>query len=285
MGDEANLVLIKTMKICIAGKNNIAISGAAFLLTNNLVESSDLFVLFNQSDTGVDSFQKSFKKFCLEEKLRQTSLEEVYSIKDLILISLEFDRIIAVNKFASRRLYNIHFSLLPKYKGMYTSSLPILHGENYSGVTLHEIDDGIDTGDIIDQIKFEIGDEDTARDLYFKYIHFGIKLFKQNIEKLLSGSFSKTPQPALGSTYYSKKSIDYSNLEIDLRKTAFEVRNQIRAFCFKEYQIPQVEGFAVSSAKILNIKSTQKPGTVVNETKNYIEIATVDYNLRLCKQL
>ena len=56
--------------------------------------------------------------------------------------------------FLNARLYNIHFSYLPAYKGMFTSALPIKNGEVDSGVTLHKIESGIDTGDIIDQIKF-----------------------------------------------------------------------------------------------------------------------------------
>ena len=62
---------------------------------------------------------------------------------------------------------------------MFTSSLPLLYGDEYSGVTLHKIDDGIDTGDIIDQIKFNISSIDSARDLYFKYLENGLILLKK----------------------------------------------------------------------------------------------------------
>lgn len=72
---------------------------------------------------------------------------------DLIFISLEFDKIVNPDLFKDARLYNIHFSLLPSYKGMYTSAIPILNGEEMVGVTFHEIDKGIDTGNIIAQKK------------------------------------------------------------------------------------------------------------------------------------
>ena len=271
------------MIVCVAGKNNIAINAVEFLLREKLVAENELIVIFNRTDEGKDSFQKSFRKFCMERHLRIGVLEELFQIENLILISLEFDRIIPVQKFCSQKLYNIHFSLLPKYKGMFTSALPILHGENHSGVTLHEIDMGIDTGDIIAQMKFTIGADSTARDLYLKYIKFGTDLFKENIGNLLVGNFNKQPQSSLNSSYYSKKSVDYANLQIDLKKTAFEIKNQVRAFNFKEYQMPVIFEKIIDSAVILSDKSTLKTGTIINETEKYIDIATIDYNLRLNK--
>ena len=102
-------------------------------------------------------------------------------------------------------LYAITFCLpcskdVYKRQGTYTSVTPILNGDMYSGVTLHEIDKGIDTGDIIAQIKFEIGINDTARDLYFKYNQYGFQLFKENIDSLIKNSFISRQQSKLGST-------------------------------------------------------------------------------------
>lgn len=84
------------------------------------------------------------------------SLEEAYSIENLLLLSVEFDRIVQISKFLSDKIFNIHFSLLSKYKGMYSSVLPILHGERKTGVTLHRIRHGIDTGEIIAQEEVDI---------------------------------------------------------------------------------------------------------------------------------
>jgi methionyl-tRNA formyltransferase len=272
------------MFICIAGKNNIAIECTAFMLANQIASLDKLYVCFNDDDRGTETSIKSFRKYCSALGLEQTSMEHLKKIDDLILISLEYDKLIPVTEFSSRRLYNIHFSLLPKYKGMYTSAIPILEGEKYSGVTLHEIDQGIDTGDIIAQLEFEIDDDDTCKDLYIKYMHFGAILFKENISKLLSGNYESTLQPPEDSTYYSRKSINYSNIVIDLSKTAFEIRNQIRAFNFEEYQIPEVYGCKIISAEIMSTRSLERPGTIVTDTLGFIEIATIDYNVRLKKQ-
>ena len=110
---------------------------------------------------------------------------------------------------------------------------------------------------------------------------FSIQESMKNIAKLLSGQVSSYPQSANGSTYYSKKSIDYTCLEIDLRQTAEQIKNQIRAFTFPEYQVPKVLDCYVNAADISSKKSTEKPGTLIQSGLDTISIATVDYDLTL----
>lgn len=272
----------KVTTVCIAGKNNIAVNGLNFLMSlySNKI---DLCFLPNPTDDGVNGWQLSFKKFGEEKKIRRASLEELYETEDLIFISLEYSEIIDPKKFRTDRLFNIHFSLLPKYKGMYTSALPIINGEEESGVTLHKIDTGIDTGDIIDQIRFQISEDDTARDLYENYLENGFFLLERNIDKLLDKTFSSAAQPINGASYYSKKSIDYKAVKISFFKTAFEVRNQFRAFTFREYQLPKFEDWEIINTKILSERSINKPGSVVRENEESIVVSTIDYNIKLFK--
>lgn len=271
------------MYICIAGGNNIAVQCTDYLLSNKLVSEKDLLVSFNKTDQGIDHFQRSFKKYCYAKALKETSLHELCDISNLVLISLQYNRIIPVSNFKSRSLFNIHYSMLPKYKGMYTSVWPILNGDETSGVSLHEIDSGIDTGNIVDQAQIAIDCEDTARDLYFKYTDCGIALFKKNIMRLLSTGYTARKQEANGSTYYSRSSLNFSDITIDLNKTAFEIKNQIRAFNFREYQIPCIFSHEIVAAEIQDSRTIQTPGSILHENEQYIEIATVDFDLRLIK--
>lgn len=140
-------------KICIAGKNNIAVEITKYLKKKDDIE---ILAIPNSADNGIDGWQKSFYKFCLENSIPIISLEEAHKIENLIFLSLEFDKIVKPYEFLSDKLFNIHFSLLPKYKGMYTSALPILNNEKETGVTLHKIDTGIDTGEIIAQRKIKM---------------------------------------------------------------------------------------------------------------------------------
>ncbi len=271
------------MKVCIAGKNDIATRFTMWLLKENIIDKKDLVVCFNKSDNGFDSFQHSFRKYCKEQNLLEASLDQLYSIEQLRFFSLEFDRIIDIHKFASDNLYNIHFSLLPSYKGVYTSAWPLLNGEDKSGVTLHVIDQGIDTGDIIAQHEFPVKDNDNCRDMYFKYTKYGTDLLKENFLKVVKGDYITQKQSASGSSYYSKSSINYANLEIDLNKTAYEIRNQIRAFTFAEYQVPVIHEYQINSSEILGSSSQLKPGTILHMADAHIDITTIDYDLRLIK--
>jgi methionyl-tRNA formyltransferase len=164
---------------------------------------------------------------------------------------------------------------------MYTSAWPILNNELVSGVTLHRIDQGIDTGDIIEQTEFAIGDLTTSRELYFKYMSYGLDLIKENLPAVLQGNFKSFPQTSNGASYYSTKSIDYKNLTIDLNKTAFEITLQLRAFSFVEYQIPTVYGRKIISWRISTERSSQKPGMVMREQNKGITISTIDFDLDL----
>jgi len=271
------------MKIVIAGKNNIAVECTKWLLSTQVINRSDLLVIFNKNDNGLGTFQQSFKKYSEENKLTSVSLQDIYKMKDLLFFSLEYDQIIEPSKFSSNRLFNIHFSLLPKYRGMYTSAWPILNDEKYSGTTLHEIDTGIDTGKIIDQQKFLIDTQDTSRNLYLKYINSGISIFKENFNTLKENQYKSEMQNEKKASYYSKFSIDYNNLVINLNETSHNICNQIRAFNFKEFQIPTIYNNEIKTSEALLSTSNEKAGTLINNTDKFIDIATLDYDLRLYK--
>lgn len=145
------------MKICIAGKNDIAVSALNYLIDDLNIPQNDICVICNKTESGIDGWQKSLYKAAIDKGIFVVALSQVYEINDLLFLSLEFDQIVNPKKFQTKKLYNIHFSNLPSYKGMYTSVMPLINGENMCGVTLHKIDDGIDTGDIIAQKLFAIG--------------------------------------------------------------------------------------------------------------------------------
>ncbi|WP_326981889.1 formyltransferase family protein [Chryseobacterium sp. MYb264] len=270
-------------KICISGKNNIAVDIAEYILHNH--HDVDLVAIFNKNDNGKNGFQRSFKSFCNINNIQEVSLDDVYEEKELIFLSLEFDKIIKPELFKTTELFNIHFSLLPEYKGMYTSALPILHGNNYTGVTLHKIDRGIDTGDILDQVRFEITDHLKSEELYKLYTSHGTEIIKKNINSIIAKQYLTSKQDANKSTYYSVSAIDYRNLKIDLNQTAFKIQRQINAFYFPSYQIPVVNGFEIYNTDILPEKSNVKPGKILKDEQFFLDISTIDYNIRLYKDL
>lgn len=272
----------KNTFVCIAGKNNVACDSLSFLVDSGMVPKEMIMALPN---SGKDvSWMKSLRNTARKNGVKLLDeISQLYKIRNLIFISLEYDKIIDVSRFASKELFNIHFSKLPAYKGCYTSAWPILNGEEESGVTLHVIDSGIDTGDSIDQIVFPVRINATARDLYFRYNSCAFELFKKNISSLLNKKYDSFAQPSRGGSYYSRHSLDFGNLHISLDGTAFQLHNRVRAFIFPEYQLPEVCGHRIIKSEITGRPSTKKTGSIVSENKKFIEIATIDYNVRLFK--
>ncbi|MBO4340645.1 MAG: hypothetical protein J5835_04370 [Bacteroidales bacterium] len=269
------------MRICVGGKNEIAISVCEYLAGRFPV--SQLYVVPARCDGGEDTFQRSLKKYALGRGITVTTLDEVCKWEDLVFFSVEFDRILDVRKFRSDRLFNIHLSLLPKYKGVYTSALPILNGDSETGVTFHRIERGIDTGDIIAQRTLKIEDEETCESLMSKLYRAGAALVIENIDRVILGKYSARRQPLRGSSYYSKSAIDYAHLEVDLNQTADYIDRQIRAYHFRAYQLPVVFGHPIMHAAFTTDKSSLPPGRIISESETMLRISTVDYDLLLYK--
>jgi methionyl-tRNA formyltransferase len=269
--------------ICIAGKYQVACEALRYLVKSKLFLKENICALLSAEKINIYGME-NFKNVTAELGVRVLNdISELYKIENLVFFSLEFDKIINPEKFISKELFNIHFSKLPTYKGVLTSVWPLINGDKKSGVTLHKIDKGIDTGNIIGQIEFPIDITDTCRDLYFKYHKYGLELFRKNIKKVLVKHYIEKTQDVYGSTYYSRESINYSELKVNLKQSAYQVHNQVRAFIFNEYQLPMILGFKISKSELTNQRSVKPAGSLVKETKEYLQVSTRDYDLILAK--
>ena len=146
-------------------------------------------------------------------------------------------------------------SLLPKYRGCHTNFLQIYNSEKISGVTLHKIDAGIDSGDIIDQVKFKIKINDTAYDNYKKLIKLSIILFKKNFNKIINKKYSLRKQILSNGSYYSRDSVNYKKkIKINMKDFSVRTHNKIRSLIFPAYQYPLVNGIRVAKSVYRNKK-------------------------------
>tara|TARA_B100000795_G_scaffold241191_1_gene203812 strand:+ start:1004 stop:2206 length:1203 start_codon:yes stop_codon:yes gene_type:complete len=263
--------------VCIAGKNEIAVFGLHLLVKT--IGRENVRVCLNSDDNDHPSWQPSLSRHADELGVQINDLSDLYSQAGLIFLSLEFDKIINPSKFVSDQLFNIHFSMLPAYKGMYTSYWPILNGEKFSGITLHKIDLGIDTGNIISQIKINLKDEMTSRDLYVRSLQESKMLLKQNLNSILNQTYTEKKQQTRDSTYFSKKSVDFSSLSIDFKQTAQSVCNHVKAYHFREYQTPYIDGYKIINGILLKKKSSKKPGQY-SVHNDYLILSTIDYDVK-----
>lgn len=265
--------------LVIAGKNNIAVY--ALYQSVNFLGKDNVCIVCNKTETGVATWQLSLREEARKIGVEELTIEEVYCLDKAVFISLEFDQIIKTEKFTSSELFNIHFSKLPAYKGMYTAVWPILNGEINTAVTLHKIDNGIDTGDIVDQLEFSINPDNTSKDLYLNYIKYACILFDRSFHRLMNGSIKSLSQKSKLSSYYSKDSIDYSSLEVNFYQTAWQIQSYVRAFSFRNYQLIELLSHRVVKVEILEEKSVAKPGTCIDKNEVFALYSTVDYDVKL----
>src|SRR5438128_1100884 len=126
----------KTSLVAICGKGKIAVSALrhVYQLLSASILDFRLVVCPTRDDRGYDTWRPSLSKAARSIDVDVVELDSLFGEEGLLLISLEFDQILKVHKFTSKRLFNIHFSKLPKYRGVYTSTLQVLNGEAESGV-------------------------------------------------------------------------------------------------------------------------------------------------------
>jgi len=242
------------MNICIAGKNECSIN-AIKILTEQNIKRKNIYILPNSSDNGKDNWQPSLKRFARMNKFKIVTIDKLYEIRELIFFSIEYEKIIDVNKFKSKKLFNFHFSLLPKYRGCHTNFLQLYNGEKYSGVTLHKINNGIDAGDVIDQQKFKIGLNDTAYDNYFRLMKCSVTLFKKNINNILNSNYKLKRQNLSKGKYFKRNSVNYKKiLKFNIGKPSLKLHNKIRSLIFPPYQIPVVNGKQIKKSLYKNNK-------------------------------
>lgn len=129
-------------------------------------------------------------------------------------------------EYAKYGCINIHGSLLPRYRGAAPIQRCVLDGEKYAGVTSMQMDEGLDTGDMLLWEKTEIGENETAGELFDRLAPMGAELLIKTLVALEKGELSPERQDDEKSTYASM--LDKTLSPVDWGKSAQEVHNQIR---------------------------------------------------------
>ena len=139
-------------------------------------------------------------------------------------------------KVAPRGSVNLHFAPLPRYRGSFPGAWAIINGENKHGVTLHYMDPGVDSGDVIDRELVEIDPEDTGRMLYEKCEQVGLALVRRAWPKIVSGTAQSMPQSEPDSLYYDRN-YPYGGV-INFGWTARQIYDYVRAMTFPPFPNP-----------------------------------------------
>ncbi len=123
---------------------------------------------------------------------------------------------------------NIHASVLPRWRGAAPIQRAIEAGDTYTGVTIMQMDEGLDTGDMLLEERVAITSDDTAASLHDKLAQVGAKLIVESLTRLTQGTLTPQPQPSDGVTYAAK--LDKAEAALDLSLDAQTLARRIRAF-------------------------------------------------------
>lgn len=146
-----------------------------------------------------------------------------------IIISVLYDKIFKKDILEHKKCYNFHPGILPDYRGTGICSWVIINEEQYHGVTLHVIDEGVDTGAIIQINKIPVLLSDTAFSLFTKTENIIFEMFQQWYHKLLASEYTSTKQLTTNKKpLYKRKHLKYA---MNLTKFA-------RAFYFPDKEPP-----------------------------------------------
>ena len=169
---------------------------------------------------------------------------------------------------------NVHASLLPKYRGAAPIQYAIIKGEKESGVTIMQMDIGMDTGAMLDKVVVPIEENTTMGELHDALREQGAALLLEVIDKIATGTAVAEPQDDAQATYATL--LDRSMEHIDWSKTAQEVHNLIRGFnpapsTFTK--LPNGKSLKIWGSKMTDKSSAAAAGTVIETGKHSFFVA------------
>lgn len=177
---------------------------------------------------------------------------------------------------------NLHGSLLPMYRGAAPIQWAVINGEKVSGNTTMLMDVGLDTGDMILKDEIEITYNMTAGELYDILKVKGADLLIKSIEGIADGSI--IPEAQGNETFYAKP-LDKNIANIDWNKNPAEIHNLVRGLnpwpiAYTNYNNERMK---IYETEVVLEKTTKKPGTILDVSKNGIKVACKESVLNIKK--
>ncbi|PMP69175.1 MAG: methionyl-tRNA formyltransferase [Thermodesulfobacterium geofontis] len=254
-----------------------------------LYENEDLKAVVTQSDKpkgrGLKPSPSPVKAWALSKGLKvlePLKLKDPQFIETIKSFSPDLIVVCAYGKIIPKELleipkfgcWNIHASLLPKYRGASPINWVILEGEKETGVTIMLMDEGLDTGPILLQKKIEISEKDTAITLSQKLAQLGKEAILEAIELHKKGQLKPVDQPEEGISWTPilKKEDGFFTFE----EPAKIIERKVRAFLPwpTAYTYYKNKLLKIFSAKTVSFHHNEKPGTILDISKEGILVAT-----------
>ncbi len=218
------------------------------------------------------------------ESLKKNADEHINIIKDInpdIIVVAAYGKILPKEVLDIPRLgcVNIHGSLLPKYRGAAPIQWAVLNGDKETGVTTMLMNEGLDTGDILLTEKTEIGENETASELFDRLSLMGADILLRTIDALQNGEVTPIKQDDSKATYAKMLSKDLSN--IDFNSSVRNIHKKICGLSDWPCAVTSINGKRLKvyrSEVVSDKKPNAAPGEVIDE-KNFT-VACIDGSIR-----
>lgn len=236
---------------------------------------------------GMNLQQSAVKKYAVEKGLtvlQPEKLKDAQFLETLRALKADLQVVVAfrmlpetVWNMPPMGTINLHGSLLPQYRGAAPINWAVINGEKETGPTTFKLKHEIDTGDILLQDKFPIGEDDTAGIVHDKMMEIGAQLLVKTVQGLADGSLKEVPQATREMLHHAPK-IFTDTCKIDWNKTVDEIHNLIRGLS------PYPGAFTSLHDKMLKIYRSKKeygppkdaPGHVATDNKSFLKFAAAD---------
>ncbi|MEM9546142.1 MAG: methionyl-tRNA formyltransferase [Bacteroidota bacterium] len=276
------------MRIIYMGTPEFAVPSLKILLENGynvvgVITATDKY----GGRGGKQLIESDVKKFAVEKGLHILQpknlkdpdfVEEVRALKADLQIVVAFRMLPEVIwNMPKHGTYNLHGSLLPKYRGAAPIHWAVINGEEETGVTSFKLKYKIDTGDLLFQAKTKITHEDTTGDVYQRLMHLGADVVLKTVKAVESGSFELLEQDE--SQVSKAPKIYHETCQVNFNQSVMKVYNQIRGLSPFPTAWTTIDGL---ECKILKSgvsdeeNKSHTPGQIITDNKRFLKVACRD---------
>lgn len=203
-------------------------------------------------------------------------IEELRKYEADIMVVVAFGQILPkeILEMTKYGCVNVHASLLPKYRGAAPIQWSIIDGEEVTGVTTMQMNEGLDTGDMLLKVEIPIEEKETGGSLHDKLAAAGAKLCVETLEGLKAGNITPIPQGETTTSY--AKMLDKQLGNIDWSKSAVEIERLIRGLNPWPSAYTDWSGkvMKIWDAKVVHDAGEGNPGAIIKVEKEAFYVQT-----------
>lgn len=265
-------------------------------------ENIEICFIVPRTDTKDDTLKKFAEKYSIDylHPVKVNSPEFIEKTKEYncdLFVSMSFNQIFRneIIKLPRLNTINCHAGKLPFYRGRNVLNWALINDEKVFGITVHFVDEGIDTGDIILQETYSITDNDTYGSLLEVAYNECANLLYQALKKIQKGQFKRIKQNSIHPVgfYCGRRTVGDEN--IDWNSTSRELFNFVRALTIPgPLATTYIDNTPVKIGRVRLFEEAPKyiniPGQILSKTKNgflvktkdsFIEILSVDTEAKI----